>query len=757
MLGTMLIALSLISNPGPHVTVRPHQGAPTFFVGDAPFLIPCFETYTPKEHYFRQFAEAGVKLHSFNTNAAACDYGHSKPTWLEVDVWDYSNFIERCEAVLAADPDAMIIPRINLGTPLWWLEANPSELEVLASGSTLYVDPNLNPTLPKNRPFSSICSEKWREDMGMALARMMDFINNSPYSEHIFGYLLAGLDTEEWYHWSSGSDQLSGYSIPTRRAFQTWLKKRYRTSEGLQKAWGKPGLTFADVVVPSATERFGNPGATFRDPIAERHIIDWYLFYNNIVPETIDYFAAIIRSKTLAPKVIGAFYGYMYEFRGDPEYGHNALDRYLQSDNLDFIFVTASYDNRAFASGADYARSPAYTVRLHNKLWYHDNDVTSFLAPKVMKNRGMHEEGEWNTSIEHHLKVLGYTETAQETIWMYRRSMGFALCNGAYESFFDLHGGYYDHPELMAEVGRLVRLADQSKHYSRHSVSQILVISDEESCAYAGFQSKLLRSALHDTQPTFTKMGAPIDHILVNDLDLLDPAPYRLVIFLNCYHLSAPQRQMIENKILKNKRHVVWCYTQGLFDEGGSNHTAMEQLTGFQLMRPADPTPIGIQIEMADNSLLEEGTIVGTTDPIGELYHVTDPHATPLGHQPNTRQVTMAQKSMGQWESIYLGTANVSPDLYRRLAIQAGVHVFNQSNDTFYANQSFVCLHADGAGSRTLRFPRQSNIYNMISGDQISSETDAFTYDYQHGETLLLRWEPVSSSSTIPDPGGQVK
>ena len=115
----------------------------------------------------------------------------------------------------------------------------------------------------------------------------------------------------------------------------------------------------------------------------------------------------------------------MYEFRGDPEFGHNALEQYNESDNLDFIFVTASYSNREFGSGGDYSRAPGYSVQLNGKLWYHDNDVVSFLAPEVYGRKLTREESGWKASMEHQLRVLGYTQSAQHTKWMYRRSMGF--------------------------------------------------------------------------------------------------------------------------------------------------------------------------------------------------------------------------------------------------------------------------------------------------------------------------------------------
>jgi hypothetical protein len=37
--------------------------------------------------------------------------------------------------------------------------------------------------------------------------------------------------------------------------------------------------------------------------------------------------------------------------------------------------VTASYFNRQSATGSDYQRSPAASLTLHGKLWYHETVV----------------------------------------------------------------------------------------------------------------------------------------------------------------------------------------------------------------------------------------------------------------------------------------------------------------------------------------------------------------------------------------------
>ena len=743
------------ANEEPCVEVRPVLGVPTFVISDdgckhfEPFVTPCFETYVPALKYFQQFAEAGVRLYSFNTNAAACDYGHSKPTWIDIDAWDYADFEERIGRVLQADPDALVMPRINLGTPRWWLKTNPDEMEILDHGSTQYKQPNRNPTVPQGRAYPSIASRKWRADIGMALRRFLQHVDQAGYNKHIFGYFLAGMDTEEWYHWSSGSNQLAGYSSHTRNAYQDWLRKKYRDDLTLQHAWNKTKITFNDVAVPAREERFDLDQGTFRDPGKKMNVIDFYQFYNEIVPETIDYFARIVKEETGGRKVVGAFYGYMYEFRGDPEYGHNALERYNQSEYLDYIFVTASYGNRQLGSGGDYSRSPAHSVKLHGKLWYHDNDVCSFLAKEVLGRSGMPEDDEGLNNIRNTLKVLGYVDTAEKTQWMYRRAMGFALCSGAYESYFDLHGGYYDHPELMQEVSRLNRVAQVAARYDRSSNSEILILSDEVSCNYPTFRSELVATSLLETQHHLIKVGAPADHVLINDLEILDTEPYKLVIFLNNYNMTDQQRKLVEKKLKHSGKVLLWCYAPGLFNKNQMEQAAMQDLTGFEIVADDNLGFVAPRIELQagihplQQSLTNSGElVVGPKKKLGQLFYIkpTDKDQV-LGQFPGSDKVVMALKDMGSWQSMYAITPTLPPQALREIARYAGVHIYNEHNDTLYANTNFLTIHANGIGQRKILFPWACDIYDMVADKYLGVNTDTITYDFQNGETLILRWK----------------
>jgi len=748
-----------LGNNAPLVRVVSVSGAPTFTVDARPFAVPCFETYAPEEKYYRQFAASGVKLFSFNANAAACDYGHSKPTWTAPETWDYSGFDERADRVLAADPHALLLPRVNLGTPRWWLTAHPDDLEVLDGGGTLYRQPNINTTIPKDRPFPSLASPLWRRDIGDALRRLVRHIQTSKYADHVFGYMLTGLDTEEWYHWSSGSHQLAGYSRHTRRAFQEWLRRRYGDVASLRLAWSRPDITFDTVEVPSRCERYDAAAGTFRDPTRAMNVIDFYLFYNDLVPETIDSFARIVREETGGRQVIGAFYAYMYEFRGDPEYGHNALGRLNSSANLDFVMVTSSYGYRSTGTGGEYERAPSYSVRLHGKLWYHDNDVISFLAPQVLRRVGFGDQNSWETNLQHHLSVLGYAGTVEGTRWMYRRSLGFALCHGMYQSYFDLHGGYYDHPELMAEVARLNRVAQASLYYDRSSVSEVLIVADEASCAYATYANPMVGDSLLSPQPALIKMGAPADHILLDDLERLNTDRYKLAIVLNAYHLSDDQRGLIRRKLLGSGRWVLWCYAPGTFNGSRRSVEGMRELTGLRIVPSEDTgfaaprvqvlrgaSPLSKRLErLADSPMGPQGKICS-------LFRVEDPSAVALGVLPGSSQVTLAMKAMSDWTSLYAVTPSLPPTFYRELARAAGVHIYNDRDDTLYANASFITLHANGAGQRTLRIPRPGQVVDIVEDKMLASRAAKLSLDLQHGQTLLLRWAPTPTTTSRPSP-----
>jgi hypothetical protein len=222
----------------------------------------------------------------------------------------------------------------------------------------------------------------------------------------------------------------------------------------------------------------------------------------------------------------------------------------------------------------------------------------------------MNQANRDRTTVDRYRRELGVTETAQESIWQYRRGAGFVLGNGVYQAFFDLHGGYFDDPALMAEVGRLNSVLGDARNHDCSSVAEILVVSDESSCSYATFEGSFLQQTLQPAQVQFAKIGAPHDSILVNDLALANLKRYKVVIFLNCFHLTDAQRELIRRRVLNRNRTVLWCYAPGWFNGANASVEAMHDLIGIRVVPGKAQERVRLQISLnaAGTAFLEHGT-----------------------------------------------------------------------------------------------------------------------------------------------------
>jgi beta-galactosidase len=729
----------------PLAVVAPVLGKPTLLLNGRPVPGPIFETYVPEERYYREFAAAGTRAFSFSI------WFNSPTIWKPGGVWDFSDLDLLAARVLAAKPDALLLPRIYLGPPDWWLAANPDEAISLDDGTKSY--PSSTPTpVPKNRLLVSAASPKWRAEAGEGLRRLMAHASRAGYGNQVLGFQLTGLMTEEWYHWSSGCERMGDYGRHTLEAWRSWLRRRYASDAALRKAWRNPSVTLdsarpTTVPIPTQPQRMGDRTRTFRDPAAERNVLDFHRFYNEIVPETIETFARIVKQESAGRLITGAFYGYLFEFDGDPEFGHNALSRLIRSPYIDLVMMTASYYDRQIGTGADYMRAPMTSVARHGKLWYHDNDTISFRYRQMFRERGMKEgygEGEFGNEAIH----LGATDTPEQTIQLYRRGAGFVLGEGIVEALFDLHGGYFDDPALMAEVARLNRLFADSADRDRSSVSRILVVADEISCSYASARSPLLARTLRPPQRALVQCGAPYDCVLIDDLDRLDMAPYRLVIFLNAWFVPHARRNLIRRTVLNDNRTVLWCYAPGYFDEEGPTEESMQRLTGIRIRASIQDTFVTPNIAIAPSShplsrLLARTklTTIGPDARCCKLFHVDDASATPLGHLPGSDSITLAAKRLDGWNSVYSITPDLPPAFYRELARFAGVPIVNEHDDALYLSRSYLTVHASSAGPRTLTLPYRCDIFDAISGQLLAPSATHLTRDLAFGETLLLRLE----------------
>ena len=57
------------------------------------------------------------------------------------------------------------------------------------------------------------------------------------------------------------------------------------------------------------------------------------------------------------------------------------------------------------------------------------------------------------------------------------------------------------------------------------------------------------------------------------------------------------------------------------------------------------------------------------------------------------------------------------------------------------ASRSYLCLNADGAGDRKLRFPKAAEVFDPFTGERLARRVTNFTRTLQNRETLLIRYK----------------
>ena len=120
----------------------------------------------------------------------------------------------------------------------------------------------------------------------------------------------------------------------------------------------------------------------------------------------------------------------------------------------------------------------------------------------------------------------------------------------------------------------------------------------------------------------------------------------------------------------------------------------------------------------------------------GNRYHYM---AVALGTLQDRPETTLAMKSMGHWTSIYTLNPVLPAGFLRALARRAGVHIYNDRDDTLYASRSYLTLAANLAGRRRIQLPRRADVFGPFTGDRLWHGVPAFERDFQAKETVIWR------------------
>lgn len=689
--------------------VLDHGGAPTLHLNGRPIygmaMMP--EPYVADQwvtQSCRDFAAAGVDLYS------EIFWSWMKPQegchgwWLGEGEYDFDRIDRRIRAIIRANPQALIIPRIKLNPPDWWLQTHPDEITVDAGGNRARQ--------------ASLASELWAGTYERMLRDVIRHMEAADYAPHIAGYHPAGGGSSEWFWWGPGGTaaDVHDFSPAAVRRWRRWLAERYGADTGaLRRAWGDPAASFEDAEPTLPADAAARRHGVFRHPVQGRRVIDYRRFLSDMVSGNIIRSCRIVKEETGGRKIAGVFYGYsMYCHNMD---GFQGLEAVLNSPHVDYLAAPTAYDRRRGGEVGGFISAYTASYRLHNKLYWDEVDTRTHLYPGHVAYR---------------------TDTLDETLAVAQRAVGYSLAKGTNLWWFLLAGNATFHQaEVMDTIARLRTACDEALEHRRDPVSQVAVFADEDNMHAApgdyAFRHALLRGTLDELEC----MGAPYDMYLLPDIANPRLPDYKLYIFLNAFRIDERLRQAIREKAGREGKTAVWVYAPGYVGQTGFSPEGIAQMTG-------------ISVRAIDERVAAEMTLTPQTHPIthaapqsrterweiSPVFVIDDPAATVLA--TTAGRPSLAVKELEGRRSVY-SLLPLKREVLQGLCRAAGVHVYSDTFDALSANTGYVMLHTLGPGKKRITLPRAAGVRELVTGRELGKNLDVIEEQLPEGVTRIYR------------------
>jgi hypothetical protein len=474
------------------------------------------------------------------------------------------------------------------------------------------------------------------------------------------------------------------YGIAHLQRFYDYGLKKYGSRETLAKAWQQPTITRDTVKLPLPAERYGEGNTLqsyFRGREKDTIARDFDDFLCDSVADAILHFAKTAKAHTKKP--VGFFYGY-FLFAADIQYeGHLRLARVLRSPDVDFLASPTAYHFRA-------AGSPSMEMTLaqsvnREKLYMEEIDTRTYLVP--LDKAGV--------------KPHDCTRTMAQTRYVLWRSLCKNLAHGSGFWWMDLGRGWFDAPDIMAEIAELTKAHEILRPGEHKSAADVLVVMEDAALAHTQFNRLFTHSFVRNLVLTSRTAGVLCDMYHTSDLARIDLSRYRLVIFGTNYALTAKELGAWK---FRADATLMFYNCVGILQNGVPALANVEALTGFALAEDYDEElkcPV-LKITEGNNPLLCRKTVEGRN-----RVMCTDPRLTPTA--------------------------------LREIARVAGCHIYTDADTILFGDEQFLGIFAKGETHTVLHLNGKKRCVDIRTGKVY--EGAEIPLDLKENEFLVLQYQ----------------
>jgi len=670
---------------------------------------------------------------------------------------------------------------------------HPDSQIVLGDGTTgihlKYIDSPL--TYVRETAASAVVREKLYKDVN----KFVTELRKQPYANAVLGIVFfhgrggennRGLDINitrnkngEYEVRDRKTMLIGDYCHDSRVELEKYLRTTYGGDKNWAEAWkvAEPDAKISDVTDNTKwpIERFQKELAwrdrpadcfMFRDSVREGKLAEDSFREINIQRAKF-YLAGAQAVKDASDRrlLAGGFIGYTIPSvtnspPGSAQYlGHQMISMIRESKDFDFICSPHFYHMRRMGDPI-MPMGTTDSMRLYDKFFVNEFDSRTYLSPISPKTFS-----QWET-INQLRKEFGYALIRNQAYWLLEFPYALSGKSG---------NAWFADPQIIKDQKRAIEVYQQ--HINQHPVekeagSEVAVFLSEHVMFNMDVHapgSTVHSNLVNILLPKFTMTGTPFDIYALEDLNRLIKEglykKYKMMIFLNAFHLDAAQRKDINDYLKKDNRTLLFFYAPGFMGSGLDKNSSLslagiEEITGMKGMDKLQQASI---IGMEPTSALPRN-IPGLDakgwweghqtklykNEIGPIFFLkNNPQAKwqalanlRIDGKINLDKVALAKQTTAESTVIYSVIPDLPINLVTKLVKDAGVHCYVEPGTVVYANKYFVCVN-NGFNARDIKItlPRAADWVEVFDGKTYAVNQSSITIPFAKGETKLFKLE----------------
>lgn len=393
---------------------------------------------------------------------------------------DYTGLDRVCAEIVAANPKAVLIPRVTIEPDAAWLDAHPDHRMVTEDGEKLRM--------------WSVSSRPGRACALAFLSRLVKHLNDA-FPDNFGGLQPVGQSTSEWFYEKSQT-KLTGYDAATKEAWRQWLKAK-----------GRANWATAEVPTP-AHRRTLAAGTCFLDPETQADCLDFNEFLQDEMSGWLGEMLHSLRTLTGGRKLSYTFYGYVNTFLcngpSPAMSGHYGLGKLLEGHaaDVDIICAPICYMNRGW-TGVGVNMGAPESVERYGVMWFDENDSRTYLAKCDAAQSG----------------PALCLQTKQKTLDVLQRDTTREILRNIGCWWMDLPGrGWYNDADFWKVISKTEAMERKVMARTRPFAPEVALIVDEASALRVGAGTVKETGVLVHFRRALSLTGVPFGQYILSDV-----------------------------------------------------------------------------------------------------------------------------------------------------------------------------------------------------------------------------------------------